>query len=379
MSSTSVNNKYSILFDKSNLSYIDNNFKNNKILTYYTPIGIENFNLCNIKQYEDIQHWSDFDQNIDKNKIGYFNYKKEIINRLGSMFLKKICNISENNFEILPNITKSINSNIELKDINLIYDLDKFIQVKSDYLSEIILPNMNNSELVIKKYNNSLNDISLGYNTNIKFDTFSKETDKLIIPKVYNIKQLSICDNSRHSWDENDKKKIISDGFTCDEFDLNVINKEIDFTNIIMLYCKNNIFLESDTLLFNPNIKLKADNEISIKSHSYNQNALRFYNITCKYLKLSLNTTGYKITINKLNINDLSINVEDEANININKLIIDNPILKIDNTNYSLRNRYMKINISNIESPNKIIELQKDNHIIVYYKNQEVKKGRIYV
>ena len=377
MSSGSVNYKYSILFDKSNLSYISNDFRNNRISAYYTPIGVENFNLCNTKQYTDINNWNNFDPNTDKNKIGYFNYKKEIINRLGSMFLKKICNISENNFEILPNITKSINSNIELKDINLIYDLDKFIQAKSDYLSEIVLPNMNNSELVIKKYNNSLRNISLGNNMDIRFDDFSKETDTLIIPKVYDIKQLSITD-THYSWDDKNNK-IISDGFTCDTFNLITDNKEIDFTNIIILDCKNAIHLKCDTLIFNPNIKLKANNKICIEISSYNQNKLQFNNITCKYLELASKARAYNIKINKLNINSLSINVEDEANININKLIIDNPILKIDTTNYSLRNKYMKINISNIESPNKIIELQKDNHIIVYYKNEEVKKGRIYV
>ena len=378
MSSASVNYKYSILFDKSNLSYISNDFRNNRISAYYTPIGVENFNLCNTKQYADINSWNNFDPNTDKNKIGYFNYKKEIINRLGSMFLKKICNISENNFEILPNITKSINSNIELKDINLIYDLDKFTQVKSDLLSEIVLPNMNNSELVIKKYNNSLKNISLGDNTNIKFDTFSKEADTLIIPKVYNIKELSIYDYNRHLWNEQDKKKIISNGFTCDTFSLEAITKEIDFTNIIILDCKNDIHLESETLIFNPKIKLKA-NKIGIKISGHYQKELQFNDITCKYLNLVSNASSYNIKINKLNINSLSINVEDGANITINKLIIDNSILKIDNTNYSLRNKYMKINISNIESPNKIIELQKDNHIIVYYKNEEVKKGRIYV
>lgn len=377
MSSASVNYKYSILFDKSNLSYVSNDFRNNRISAYYTPIGVENFNLCNTKQYADINSWNNFDPNTDKNKIGYFNYKKEIINRLGSMFLKKICNISGNNFEILPNIIKSINSNIELKDIILIYDLDKFIQVKSDLLSEIVLPNMNNSELVIKKYNNSLKNISLGDNTDIKFDTFSKESDTLIIPKVYNIKELSIED-THYSWDDK-SKKIISDGFTCDTFNLITRDKEIDFTNIMILDCKNDIRLESDILIFNPKIKLKANNKICIKLSDYSQKEVQFNNITCKYLELVSKARSYNIRINKLNINCLSINIEDGANININKLIIDNPILKIDNTNYSLRNKYMKINISNIESPNKIIELQKDNHIIVYYKNEEVKKGRIYV
>ena len=374
--------KYSILFDKEHNKYIDQNFTINDCRMYnFIPIGIKNFNLCNEQQYADIEKWSGFVEGIDKNKEKYLEYKNVIINKLGSMFLQKICDIKDNIFTLLPNKIEKLDSQTKLRGIQLVYNINKFNETKSKLLSEINLPNFEDSCLMINNYDNSLNNINIGNNNIIKFNSLDKNTDKIIIPKLNNISLLEIYDNSTYSYSSptsaNNKKIILNGINNIKRFNLDLKYKSIEFLND--LNCEEDINIEASDIIFSPDINLISGEKININicGYNYNNSVDKINYLKAKYLDLSDDRNNFKINV--LETQNLSLRFRNEAVYNINKLVLNNPQFNIKNANTFNRGKYMTLNINSIKSNEKVIELVKDNHIIVKYKGEEVKKGRIYV
>lgn len=372
--------KYSILFDKEHNKYIDQNFTNNDGRIYnFIPIGIKNFNLCNEQQYADIEKWSGFVDRIDKNKEKYLEYKNVIINKLGSMFLQKICDIKDNIFTLLPNKIEKLDSQTKLRKIQLVYDINKFNETKSKLLSEINLPNFEDSCLIINNYDNSLNNINIGNNNIIKFNSLDRNTDKIIIPKLNNISSLEIYDNSIYSYSSsaiNNKKLILNNINNIKQFNLNIEYKGIEFLND--LNCEGDINIKASDIIFSPDIKLISGEKIEIDICGYNNSIDKINYLKAKHINLDL-SNRYSFKVNVLETQNLNLQFEDKAVYNIGKLVLNNSQFNIKNDNVYNRGKYMTLNINSIKSNEKVIELVKDNHIIVKYKGEEVKKGRIYV